>query len=246
MAFDPEEILSILDRCCDSGTFPMLDNGYFYLARTRLSLYLSNADWAMVIEVFGFSPRAGLPHTLIETFASRLYNREPPAKSYTQELYQNYLALNPHNEFSLIDPISEGTWQDAECDEFVADDAAEISVRGQAIRLPEVEEYARHGIELQEPPRVQVFELCRYLADVARDQVLATPQEQRGNILPDMDQVLQLDEWHHPDLLNAERPSRLETFQQLASVLAYGDPSLYRPSQSPNTHWRNWPEGGSL
>ena len=29
-------ILSVLDRCCDTYTFPMLDNGYVYLAATRL------------------------------------------------------------------------------------------------------------------------------------------------------------------------------------------------------------------
>ena len=54
------EILEVLDAACDSFAFPMLDNGYVYLAATRLSLFRSAADWAMVIEVFGFSPRAGL------------------------------------------------------------------------------------------------------------------------------------------------------------------------------------------
>jgi uncharacterized protein DUF7003 len=38
MSFDPERILSILDRCCERYAFPMLDNGYVYLAGTRLSL----------------------------------------------------------------------------------------------------------------------------------------------------------------------------------------------------------------
>ena len=76
MQFAADQILAILDRCCDSFTFPMLDNGYVYLAATRLSLYRSVSDWAMVIEVFGFSPRAGLPDTSILTFASRLHNRD--------------------------------------------------------------------------------------------------------------------------------------------------------------------------
>jgi hypothetical protein len=57
MTFDPDAILSILDRCCDAFTFPMMDNGSIYLAAARLSLYRSRIDWAMVIEVFGFSPR---------------------------------------------------------------------------------------------------------------------------------------------------------------------------------------------
>jgi len=55
MAFEPENILSTLDRCCDACTFPMLDNGYVSLAATRLALYRSAADWAMVIEVVGQS-----------------------------------------------------------------------------------------------------------------------------------------------------------------------------------------------
>ena len=105
----------------------------------------------------------------------------------------------------------------------------------------------RHGIELEQAPRVQVFELCRFLADIAREQVLATPQEQRVNILPEMEQILQLEEWHHPNVAyDEDRPSGSETFQQLARVLATGDLGLYRPSQPPNTHWRNWPEGGRL
>src|SRR5690349_24690426 len=65
MPIEPDRILSILDRCCDAFTFPMLDNGYVYLAATRLSLFRAAPDWAMVIEVFGFSPRSGLPDTHI-------------------------------------------------------------------------------------------------------------------------------------------------------------------------------------
>ncbi len=71
-------ILSVLDRCCDDFKFPMLDNGYVYLAATRLSLYRSAVDWAIVIEVFGFSPRTGIPDTHVSTFASRLGDRDPP------------------------------------------------------------------------------------------------------------------------------------------------------------------------
>jgi hypothetical protein len=37
-----------------------------------------------------------------------------------------------------------------------------------------------------------------------------------------------------------------EQEQQFAEVLASGDVKAYRPTQPPNTHWRNWPEGGRL
>lgn len=246
MAFDSEQILSILDRCCDAFKFPMLDNGYIYLAATRLSLYRSRSDWAMVIEVFGFSPRAGLPDTCIQTFASRLRDRDPPERYVNREAYERYLGANPHNDSRSVFPVNEGPWQDVENGEFLAEDAREVVVRNQAIHLPIIDEYVQHGIELEQAPRVQVFELCRFLADIAREHVLGTPQEQRVSVFPEMEQILQLEEWHHPNLVEDERPSRSETFLQLAQVLATGDASIYRPTQPPNTHWRNWPEGGRL
>jgi hypothetical protein len=247
MPFDPEEILAILDRCCDAFAFPMLDNGYVYLAATRLSLYRSATDWAMAIEVFGFSPRAGLPDTHIQTFASQLHDRDPPEGYVNRQAYERYLANNPHNEYRSVFPVHEGAWQDAEEMEFVAPRANAVVVRDQAIALPSVADYGRHGIELEQAPRVQVFELCRFLADIAREQVLATPKERRVSVLPEMAQILQLEEWHHPNVVDEEeRPSGSETFQHIARVLASGDVRLYQPSQPPNTHWRNWPEGGRL
>ena len=76
--------------------------------------------------------------------------------------------------------------------------------------------------------------------------MLATPQERRISILPEMEQLMQLEEWHHPDLAAGEPPSATETFRQLADVLATGDTALYRPSKPANTHWRNWPDAGTL
>lgn len=223
MAFDPDDILAVLDRCCDTFRFPMLDNGYVCLAATRLSLYRSETDWAVVIEVFGFSPRAGLPDTSIKTFASRLHDRDPPENYVSRKAYEAYLANNPHSEYRSVFPVAEGPWQDAEDGGLVAEGAREVLVRNRAIALPSVAEYARHGIELERPPRVQVFELCRFLAAVVREQVLATPEERRVSVPPEMDQVLQLEEWHHPNVVDdAKRPSGSEAFQQLARVLATG------------------------
>jgi len=247
MPFEADHILSVLDRCCDTFTFPMLDNGYVYLAATRLSLYRTAADWAMVIEVFGFSPRSGLPDTHIHTFASTLYNRDAPEKYVKREAYDSYLANNPNNDYRFVYPIDAGDWQDNQNDEIVSENAREVVVRGQAKPLPPIDGYESQSIKLENPPQVRVFELCRFLADVARESVLATAEERRVSILPDMKQILQLEEWHHPNVVDDEdRPSGSETFRQLSQVLATGDIGLYHPSRPPNTHWRNWPNGGRL
>ncbi len=233
--FDPDEILATLDACCDSYTFPMLDNGYVYLAATRLSLYRSETDWAMVIEVFGFSPRAGQPDTHIQTFASQIQRLEPIERNRDKK---------PHNDSHFIYPISEGEWQD---EEQVTLDAKSIELREQTVPLPELNLYETSYIELEEAPRIQTFELCRCLAETYREQLLATAEERRIHILPDMTQILQLEEWHHPNVVYEEdRPSGSETFQQLAYVLATGDTAAYSAATPPNTHWLNWPEGGTL
>ncbi len=105
--------------------------------------------------------------------------------------------------------------------------------------------YAQHQIELEEDIPC-VYEYCRLLAALHRDKVLAQPDEKRINIMPNMQEILVLDEWHHPDIVDEELPSQNKTFQQLAQLLATGDVSLYCPNQAANTHWKNWPDGGTL
>ena len=78
-------------------------------------------------------------------------------------------------------------------------------------------------------------------------KVLATPEERVARLNPEMRQILQLDEWNHPDVVDdSKRPSNSETFQQLVEVLITGDVQKYRPMLSPNTHWKHWPDGASL
>lgn len=245
--WDAGRILEVLDEACDAFTFPMLDNGYVYLAATRLSLHRSAHDWAMVIEVFGFSPRAGLPDIGIHTFGSRLHERDPVEQYATRAHWDTYLAEHPHDDSRFRHPIAAGTWIDEEEGELVAEDATEVLVRGRPIALPSLEVWPRHEIVLEDPPRIAVFELCRYLAAVARDEVLASAVERRVSVPPELAEVLVLDAWHHPNVVDeADRPSGSSTFRQLARVLETGDRGLYRPTDPPNTHWQNWPDGGTL
>jgi hypothetical protein len=248
------QILSILDCCNDAFTFPMLDNGYVYLAATRLSLFRSPEDWAIVIEVFGFSPRSGLPDTCIHTFASTI-DRKSTRHYVEQEAHDGYIAGHPNDEGHFIFPIERGNWIDADEAEFVAQGTTQLTLRGRVIQVPEPAAYQRAGVVLSDPtaaiqegpPRVQVFELCRMLAHDYRDAVLATSEERRVNVPAELQLLLTLDEWAHPDVVDeTKRPSGSEAFQQLARALVTGDINEYRPTEAPNTHWRHWPDGGTL
>lgn len=42
------------------------------------------------------------------------------------------------------------------------------------------------------------------------------------------------------------RPSSYQTWKQIAKVIATGDTSHYKPTLKPNSHWKHWPDSGSL
>jgi hypothetical protein len=52
-----------------------------------------------------------------------------------------------------------------------------------------------------------------------------------------------LEDWHHDD---DRKPSENETFVMMGQAIRSGDPADYAPTLRGNTHWRNWPEAGSL
>lgn len=241
-----EQVLSVLDSCASKATFPMLDNGYIYPAAARLSLFRSDQNWAVVIETFGFSPRAESPYVAVDTFADVLHDRNGPEKYIRQDAYERYLSLNPHNETRFFYPIETGDWQDQNDLELVAPGATAVKLRDLEVPIPSVERCAEIGIINENSRQLRVFELCRFLAEISRERVLTTIRERRVSVTPEQKRILQLEEWHHPDLAKGELPSQTETFQHLALVLETGDRSYYRPTLPPNTHWKNWPAGGTL
>lgn len=244
MKWTSKKILEILDSCAERFTFPVLDNGYVYLAATRMSVFGNESVWAIVIEVFGFSPRSGNPDVQIYTFSSSLYERDSSEKYVSEDAYINYLENNPFNELRFIYPIDNSDWLDEE-DQECLNVNKKCLLRGKEISLPLISDYEKSGIELEEDTPL-TFEFCRYLAEKYRDLVLCTQNEVRVSVLPSMDLLLQLDDWEHPDISNGELPSLSEDFKNIALALEKGSFESFQTSDKNNTHWCNWPEAGTL
>lgn len=239
------EPLEILDDCARSFTFPCLDNGYFYLAACRLSVFLDQRDWAVVIETFGSNPRADGPGLIVETFGSNVDNRKTADQYVSRAAHAAYLARQPFNETSFFWPVDEARWMDKDDPELVSTDEAAAILRNREVPIPNLEQLAAVGIN-PSGERPMVFEAARYWAHHHRDLVLATTSERRAHVQQSMSQVLVLDQWRHPDVADGEMPSDTDCFRQLADVITTSDPSRYTASEEPNTHWRNWPFGGTL
>lgn len=244
-ASSEQRILRILDDAAARFVVPVLDNAYVYPAATRLSAHHSDADWALVFEVFGFSARDMDPDVVVTTFASRIQDARTADHFVDAVAFENHQRNHPHDFQVAYFPIDDG-WRDQHDPELVSPDATDVTVRGVVHPFPPIDEYRRRGIALVDPPRVRTFELCRYLADIAHGDVLASDVERRAHVPVGTTEVLVLDEWHHPDIAGNQRPSGSETFRQLARVLATGDPTEYQPTLAPNTHWSDWPQGGTV
>ncbi|MGH9187310.1 MAG: DUF7003 family protein [Acidimicrobiales bacterium] len=47
---------------------------------------------------------------------------------------------------------------------------------------------------------------------------------------PELQELLVVDDWHHPDVVNEELPSQAEAFRRLALVAVSADASRYHPT----------------
>lgn len=238
-------ILRILDDGARAFVFPMLDNGYVYLAASRLAIFRSNDDWALTFEIFGYSPRSGLPDLSVTTFGSNLSETRTVADYVSEQAFEAYRVNYRHWRSEYFHPIEDETWLDEDDQESVAENASMLTLRGRSIPLPKDDDYAKAGMVGTPHEKRSVAELSRALAATHRDYVLATESERRVCVPPALSQLMLLDDWHHPDVVADELPSQTQTFRELASVMATGDAGLYLGG-SGNTHWSNWPEGGTL
>ena len=235
MAKLSQEILKQLDNCAKNFEFPMLDNGYVYLADTRMSVYASQKNWAIIIEVLGYNPRA----LKTSGFDNCLY------------CFGNFLTCkNGMENSNFLFPISDGVSAPLFTDnepEVINPLAKNVKIRENLIPITnDLDEYAKNGIVLESPPSIHAFEFLRLLTTAHRGLLLATKAELREKLLGDIPLMLQVNEWYHPDIVSGEKPSENETFMMIAKMIDKLDVSIYHPSKLPNTHWSNWKDSGTL
>ncbi len=212
----------------------MLDNGYIYPGDVRLTIYRNDSDWLMIVEHFGANPRTlsyGSFQNCLHLFGSKLHR--PPGTA---------------NE-DFFEPIASAPddWIFEEDYEWnVVEGAHSVMIRGHYIEFDlSPATLKRKGIELSNGQKDAVA-VMRSLLPEHRDLLLASDAELAARNPHDLPLWLRLNEWHHPDLAGGEQPSQSETFQMLAEAIASGDKGKYQPTKKPNTHWKHWPEGGTM
>ena len=234
MKFTAEEILSQLDECCAGYTFPMLDNGNVYPAGTQLSAFRDDNRWVIIIEVIGFSYRGGGHNGItncLYVFGNCL-NYEPGMRN------ENFLYLTENAEGCNTFDEEEEFYLNPACSTFL--------LRKEPIPLIHDRlQYLQAGINLEDGEKIMAFEFLRLLDKLYHEKLIATETETRERIPRDIPKILELRDWFHPDLVSGELPGGNETFKMIAAVLETGNAASYQPTHPPNTHWKNWPVGGT-
>ncbi len=173
------------------------------------------ARWALVVEAVGYNPRAGNLIDVVHTFGNCLTSGAP---GYENEDF--------HGRIENMDDV-----------ESRDDPERYLGATGLVVR--------GHAIGVDAPKGEELSSTFRRLVPAHRDLLFGDDAEVRRRLPADLPQLLQLEEWNHPDLFEMP-PSQSETYQLIAVVLESLAPTRYRPTLAPNTHWSNWPDSGSL
>lgn len=210
-----DEVLAQLDAANADLMFPDLNHGYYYAIDCRLHAFGDGTRWALVVETVGYNPRGTNAYDVLHYFGNCLT--------------AGGIGFENDDFLGRIENM----------DDIEDRDEPEVFAGGPTIRVRD------QDLAVDAAPGAELVDVFRALVPEHRELLLATEAEVRRRIPPDLPKLLQLDEWHQPDLFESP-PSDAEVYQQLAEVVAACDPGEYHPSESPNTHWSNWPESGSL
>ncbi len=223
----PNDILAQLDGAARDYTFPVLDNGYVFIGKSRLNAFRTEQDWAIVFELLGYYTREYQFENRLYAFGSSVAN--PGIGTFLIPFVTDKLAVLGTDH--AIDP-----------------GLTSIQIRGDKFEFSLTPQFfSGAGVTCAATPLIHASEFLRAICHYRSHDLWATDIEVQN--LTDLyaQKILVLDEWEHPDISDDQMPSETKTFQMLATVLSTGNVGEYDANLvSPNTHWTNWPEGGLL
>lgn len=239
--FTTKDILNCLDRAAANLDFPGFNGMNIDMATARLTGFCNDDDWALTIEelVSWYGLNGVEPVLVISAFGSRILIQEPFTIYYPIDYRLNEI----EDQEKIFKDIS--TAEIISGESFKIEDEVKISesklvvIRGEKIII----NYSQ--IEKQSLKKDNFyFDLMIHLANNYRTKILATETEFREIVPPELSQIIQLDNWHHPDVYNPNSefyiPSKAKSMQMIAEVLVSGNSELYKPCEQSNVDWRKW------
>lgn len=212
-----DEILKCLDEANGNLDFPGFDNINLHMVSARLTGFRSDTHCVIVFEQL--ENWYGLTGIQPVLAISAFSNSSDLENGLVETLFP-------------VEIENEDDWKHT--------NAFHLTIRGEVLTLDlqSIQRYHHWNFG---------FDLLVHLLPEYRSKMLATENELQSIASNDVLKVIQLDNWHHPDVFGwnyqADRhfqPSDAKSMQMIAKVLVTGDPNLYNPCEDPNVDWRKW------
>jgi hypothetical protein len=221
------EILSQLDHYAKDYDFPILDNAHYILANVRMNVFRNSKEWLVVFEVVAAAITQGLMVRQTYAYGNKLHS---PGLQLTEEIVKETLEQpwwDSNMNFIL------NTWN---FQIFINDKLIEFKLSEEDYKKADL--YPIKVID----PLVRTIRIINFLYS---SLLLASKQQLLKLCHRRVKHFLQLDKWHHPDVLGCELPSCSISFQTLADAIVKNNICLYvYASEEDNTHWSYWENTG--
>ncbi len=264
MTFNEAEILTELDLAFNntpSNYFPEgqtgdvkynffldLENGYCYVASSRIHLYADSTRWAIVFETAGYETRSFDAEITLNYIGNCI---DYPIDKYPERSYitnSSRIILIEGAEFERIEN-KEGS--DSETFELIDQNIKEIKIRDKYVSFDNnYKNYEKTGIEIRDydnPKNLIDFKnFVRFLNETDPVSINATEDEILKHIPKDLPKLMTIDKFHFVSAYEKTNPpSNQETYKLIAKILTTRDTTNWKPTQKSNNHWKNW-DSGSL
>lgn len=249
MSYNQKDILDYLERF-DQETYHFfidLEHPYFFTAGSRLTLCADETRWALVFEKAGYNTGSSAAEIELIYFGNCLMNLK-------STIYEDDNTSNMHNIWIIDNTELQRIQHDFE---LVSKDKYEILVRDTYLPIEhDLRKYEAKNIspEHYDNPQnlIDFPSLIRYLDEEYPTIFRATDKELRQKLPNDLQQLMQINEWHHRSYHEAYyesaecKPSNYETYNLIADILVNKDITKWQPTLKPNNDWRNWRKAGYM
>ena len=209
----PAQILQFLDRSFAEIKIPCFGNMNVDYISSRLLAFRDEQQWILVFNSIAWCPAGEGLTTIIECVGNCCLSKNNIQHDFHFD--SNRYLITGKIEYNQV------------LDEYL------VSVRDKSVDLAELGIIAYPDLYTDRELDVAIA-----LSEKYREELLAN-REEYGVFIPNgMTQVLQLEQWHHPDWDCP--PSQTESFPLIAEVLYRAVTDLYKPAKHPNTDWRLW------
>lgn len=235
--FTEKEILVALDDTPTVHPFvslPRFGNSEHPMTGNRISLYADSLRWAIVFETTSYSYTDWRLELQLNYFGNCLLNLDSVGYHHNLACNSKWNTLISANEIlRLLSMKSTGDIKYM----VIRDDTCYVN-----------QEFISYKDTVSASDSLtRLLSHLRVFDQKNKVLLRATESELRTCIPSDLPKLMIIENWHHenyvtllPNRKFGTLPSSYETFKLIAKVLVTKDTSLYKPTEKPNNHWKNW------